>query len=80
MEILAVSMVRLKTDGDMPLEAMAIRTNGWSAAQLSSLWTEAALLAAADSRRSICDEDLVEGFYRVQARLEKVSGSGSNAS
>lgn len=68
-EILEASMKSLQVRGDMPVLEIASRTGGWSAAQVASLWTEAALLAASDSRDRICDEDLVEGFERVQRRV-----------
>lgn len=67
-EILAKSMKNLTVNGSLPLEEIASLTQGWSAARLSSLWTEAALLAAADVRSSICDEDLVRAFKRVRDR------------
>lgn len=70
-EILAASMRKLSVDGDMPLDEIAALTPNWSAARLSSLWTESALLAAADSRSSICEEDLVLAFQRVSTRDEK---------
>lgn len=68
-EILATSMKNLSISGDMPLEEIAQLTDGWSAASLSSVWTEAALLAAGDSRGSICDEDFVLAFKRVRDRM-----------
>jgi transitional endoplasmic reticulum ATPase len=42
-EILRVGAQRLKTTGDLPLQDVALLTDGWSAARLSSIWTEAAL-------------------------------------
>lgn len=69
LDILIASMRKLSISGDMPLEEIANRTDGWSAARLASLWTEAALLAAADSRDAISDEDLVLGFERVRRLL-----------
>ncbi|MGV0795163.1 ATP-binding protein [Mycolicibacterium sp. XJ1819] len=68
LEILAASMRNLSVEGEMPLEEIAALTPDWSAAKLSSLWTEAALLAAADERYSICEEDLVWAFQRVSHR------------
>lgn len=68
LEILEASMRRLQLSGDLPVEDIAVRTEGWSAAGLASLWTEAAQLAARDSRSAICEEDLAEAFELVEAR------------
>lgn len=67
-EILRVSSSDLATAGPLPLEEVAARSSGWSAAKLTSIWTEAALLAAKADRRAICDFDLVEAFERVAVR------------
>ncbi|TDZ93731.1 ATP-binding protein [Mycobacteroides salmoniphilum] len=76
--ILVASKRSLATTGDLPLEELAVRTDGWSAAQLASLWTEAALLAAGDHRSSISEEDLAEAFDRVKERLAPAGGVRSN--
>lgn len=68
LEILQASMRGLAIDGELPIEEIASMTEGWSAARISSLWTESALLAAADSRDSICDEDLVLAFSQIKSR------------
>lgn len=67
-EILRASGARLKIEGALPLDVIAGRSEGWSAAKLTSIWTEAALLAAADRRAYICDLDFAEGFERVASR------------
>ncbi|MBF6157643.1 ATP-binding protein [Nocardia cyriacigeorgica] len=69
-EILEVSSRRLEIDpdSDMPLEEVALKTEGWSAARLTSLWSEAALLAAGDERDSICEEDLIGALERLSSR------------
>lgn len=71
LEILEVSMRTLNIDlhADMPLEDIAARTDGWSAARLTSLWTEAALLAASDRRDALCEEDLVGAYERLSSRV-----------
>lgn len=66
--VLEVSVRGLAADGELPLEEIAERSDGWSAAKLSSLWTEAALLAASDSRSAICEEDVAEAFEVVSMR------------
>jgi transitional endoplasmic reticulum ATPase len=68
LEILRVDALRHKTTGEIPLEEVALLTDGWSAARLSSIWTEAGLVAAGDNRRSISDEDVVLALERVSSR------------
>jgi transitional endoplasmic reticulum ATPase len=68
LEILRVGARRLTTTGDLPVEEIASLTDGWSAARLGSIWTEAALVAAGDDRTSIADEDMAEAFERVLRR------------
>jgi transitional endoplasmic reticulum ATPase len=67
-EILVASSARLTISGNLPIKDVAIRSSDWSAAKLTSIWTEAALLAAKADRRSICDIDFVEAFERVALR------------
>jgi transitional endoplasmic reticulum ATPase len=67
-EILRVSSSKLAITGTLPIKEVSARTAGWSAAKLTSIWTEAALIAAKSDRRSICDLDFVEAFERVAAR------------
>jgi transitional endoplasmic reticulum ATPase len=67
-EILRVGVSPLKVTGDLPLEEVALLTDGWSAARLSSIWTEAALVAAGDDRRSISNEDVAIALERVSGR------------
>lgn len=70
--ILRASASGLATSGPLPHAVVAAHTDGWSAADLAGIWTEAALLAVADRRRRISIEDYVGGFERVQQqRLEK---------
>ncbi|MBP1051411.1 ATP-binding protein [Rhodococcus qingshengii] len=71
-QILKVSMSRLNvSDPDsMPLATIAERTEGWSAARITSIWTEAALLAATDRRGSLRVEDLAGAFERLNNRVK----------
>lgn len=75
-EILRVSMSRLNvgSPNEMPLEEIAARSQGWSAARLTSLWTEAALLAASDGRGSLHPEDLVGAYERLSTRAVAMKG------
>jgi len=67
-QILRTSTTRLQCAEEMPIEEIAVLSPGWSAARLASIWTEAALLAAQDSRFSISREDAAEAFERVAKR------------
>ncbi len=67
-EILKVSGAHLKTAPDLPLEDIAMQTQGWSAAELTFIWTEAALVAASDSRDEISPEDIVQALERIALR------------
>lgn len=63
--ILEVDARRLTTIGPLPLEDVAQESNGWSGAELASIWTEAALLAARGGRPAIDGEDVLEAFAVV---------------
>jgi len=78
LDILQVHMKKMKTSGDIPLEEIAKRTDGWSPAKLSSLWTEAALVAARDKRGVISDADFAEALERVNSRPDRLSESITN--
>lgn len=67
-EILKVAGAQLKTAADLPLEDVSVLTEGWSAAELTFIWTEAALLAVGDSREEIAPEDFVQAFERIAWR------------
>ncbi|NMO04320.1 ATP-binding protein [Gordonia sp. TBRC 11910] len=77
LEILQVSMKHLSVadPSRMPLEEVAEQSEGWSAARLASLWTEAALLAAGDGRGALYPEDLVSAFERLRARRQDTVGT-----
>mgnify|MGYP002230595883 CR=1 FL=1 len=44
--ILQVQVHSLSIEGELPLEDIARRTEGWSGAEVCAIWTEAALVAA----------------------------------
>jgi len=67
-EILKVAGAHLKTVPVMPLEDIARLTHGWSAAELTFIWTEAALVAAGDSRSEIVPEDVAQALERIALR------------
>ena len=66
--ILMVSSKEISTAGTLPIEELAGRTKGWSAAELAGIWTEAALRAVQDDREAIYAEDCWGGFERVSAK------------
>lgn len=71
--ILEVDARRLATEEPLPLEDIATASEGWSGAELASIWTEAALLTARDGRQAIDGEDLFEAYSVVHnSRQEKV--------
>ncbi len=79
-DILVKTAHRLCTKDSLPHRDIAARTNGWSAAELAAIWSEAALLAVGDKRSSISDEDYVGGFERVSRyrnRTAVLNGEGS---
>jgi transitional endoplasmic reticulum ATPase len=69
--ILEVDARRLTTSGVLPLEELAALSQGWSAAELASVWTEAALLAVSGGRNAIDSEDLLGAFEVVRSTLER---------
>jgi transitional endoplasmic reticulum ATPase len=77
LEILQVRASKLVTSSDLPLEDVATLTEGWSAAELTAIWTEAALVAAGDNRESIAGEDLAVAYERVARKPRRsVAGEG----
>lgn len=67
-EILLKSVARHPSASYLPLEEVAIKTDGWSAADLVLVIAEAGQVAASDKRREIAAEDFAQGFERVAAR------------
>ena len=66
--ILHVGARRLATRGELPFVDVAVLTEGWSAAELTAIWAEAALVAVADGRETICGDDMAQAYERVAAR------------
>lgn len=77
--ILRVLERPLHTAGPLAHAAIAERTEGWSAADLAQIWSEAALFAVDDGRDAIIREDYAAGFLRVEQqrrdRLARESGA-----
>jgi transitional endoplasmic reticulum ATPase len=72
--ILEVRSRQLRTTNELPLAELAQLSDGWSAADLTSVWTESALIAAGDRRNRITGEDLAQGFERVSHRPRRKTG------
>lgn len=66
--ILQTTAADLKTEGDLPSDNVASLSEGWSPADLSAIWSDAALLAVVDGRRVIMAEDCWAAYERVAAR------------
>lgn len=72
-EILRKGAERISTRGELSHATVADRTEGWSAAELSAIWSEAALLAASVGRSAIRDEDYVGGWERVSDQRNRTA-------
>ena len=70
-DILRKTARGLKISDPLPHEEVAKMSEGWSGADLSAIWKEAALLAVKDKRNSICLEDYIGGFERVSNHRNK---------
>ncbi|OMJ32199.1 ATP-dependent 26S proteasome regulatory subunit [Sphingomonas sp. Sph1(2015)] len=71
LEIMRVGMRRIQCDDDLPILDVALRTHNWSAARLTAIWTEAALIAASDERSRVAGEDIAQAYERVAQRPER---------
>lgn len=75
--ILRASSRKLRTVGELPHGDVADRTADWSAAELSAIWSEAALLAASEERDSIYAEDYYGALDRVARQRQRVGTAES---
>ena len=64
-DILRKTARKLCKRDSLPHEDIARMSEGWSAADLAQIWSEAALLAVGDGRSQIWEEDYIGGFERV---------------
>ncbi|KAA0234619.1 MAG: ATP-dependent zinc metalloprotease FtsH [Acidimicrobiales bacterium] len=69
--ILRASSRHLVLQGPIPVPLIAANTEGWSAADLTAIWSEAALLAVADERSVIVAEDAIGGYERVGSQRRR---------
>ena len=80
-DILTKTARRLCTSDSLPHGVIAARSVGWSAAELTQIWSEAALLAVEDKRSKIYEEDYIGGFERVSGyrnRAREVRPTGGD--
>jgi cell division protease FtsH len=71
--ILEIYAQKVKLAEDVDLKVLAVRTPGFSGADLENLVNEAALLAARNNRQEVIQADFGEAIERVVAGLEKKS-------
>lgn len=64
-QILRASSQKVKFRNKPDISAVARLTDGWTAADLAAIWTEAGLAAALDRRESIAWEDILIGIATV---------------
>jgi transitional endoplasmic reticulum ATPase len=69
----------IASDGPLPHTWIAAMSDGWSAADLTAIWSEAALLAVVDERQVIVAEDYLGGFERVAAQRRRTAATTPRA-
>lgn len=75
--ILAVSAQSLTTGEPLLHNLIADMTEGWSGAELTAIWSEAALLAVQDGRAEILSEDYFGGYERVAGQRRQATVEAS---
>jgi transitional endoplasmic reticulum ATPase len=71
LEILKIGARRIQCNAELPFIEIALRAHDWSAARLTSIWTEAAMIAASDKRMRIAGEDFAQAYERVARRPDR---------
>ena len=79
-DILRTTARHLRTKDPLPHDLIAAGSAGWSAAELTQIWPEAALLAVQDNRCQIYEEDYIGGFERVSRYRNRAGGARTNES
>ena len=72
LDILKKTARGLQIAEPLPYEMVAKVSEGWSGADLSGIWKEAALLAVSDRRNRIYSEDFVGGLERVSRQKASI--------
>jgi transitional endoplasmic reticulum ATPase len=70
--ILRASARKIHGNDNADWPGLVEATDGWTAAELAMIWTEAGILAVLDGRTSLCSEDIAAGLARA-ARNREVS-------
>ncbi|WP_330274999.1 AAA family ATPase [Lentzea sp. NBC_00516] len=78
--VLMTSARTLNTVGDLPHDIIAGRTNGWSPAELTAIWSDAALFAVKDGRDAITAEDYFAGFEQAAKRRSTIASTQQSTS
>ena len=73
--ILSASSSKLNIASDLRHNLIANKTQGWSPAELSAIWSEAALLAVMDGRDIILEQDYWAGYERVSKQKNLVAAT-----
>lgn len=71
LDILEIGARRLAVTQDLDHSGIAAATEGWSAAELSAIYSEAALMAVDEQRDRINSEDYWAGFERVNLQRSR---------
>ena len=69
LDILLKSSKKIQCSNNLPFEDVARKATGWSAAELTYLWTEAGLLTAKENRSLITPEDIAIAFESISTRM-----------
>jgi transitional endoplasmic reticulum ATPase len=75
--ILRAASKGLKLREPLQHAEIAAITEGWSAAELAAIWSEAAILAVLDRRAAIRKEDYRGGYDRVAVQRNRTQSEGS---
>lgn len=70
-EVLIKSGMKIQKNENLPYNKIAAQSEGWSSAELSSIWTFAGVFAAKDNRTRIFKEDFWAAFKQLENELKK---------
>lgn len=70
-DVLIKSGMKIQKNENLPYNKIAEKSEGWSSAELSSIWTFAGVFAAKDNRTRIFKEDFWAAFKQLENELKK---------
>jgi transitional endoplasmic reticulum ATPase len=73
--VLRTSARKLNAVNGLPHSTIADRTDGWSPAELTAIWSDAALFAVKDGRQMITTEDYFAGFEQAAKRRNLIAST-----